>query len=48
MGDLIDDPTNKSFKKVLKTSNNREAIVAQKMFNPMESMAKQCKGFLAY
>lgn len=43
MGDFNDDPTNKSFKKVLKTSNNRETIVAQEMFNPMENLAKQGK-----
>ncbi|RKS55265.1 Endonuclease/Exonuclease/phosphatase family protein [Gillisia mitskevichiae] len=48
MGDFNDDPTNKSFKKVLKTSNNRETIVAQEMFNPMENLAKQGKGSLAY
>ncbi len=48
MGDFNDDPFNKSFKKVLKTSNNRETIVAQEMFNPMENLAKQGKGSLAY
>ena len=48
MGDFNDDPTNKSFKKVLKTSNNRKTIVAQEMFNPMENLAKQGKGSLAY
>jgi len=48
MGDFNDDPTNKSFKKVLKTSNNRETILAQEMFNPMENLAKQGKGSLAY
>ncbi|CAM4217202.1 endonuclease/exonuclease/phosphatase family protein [Gillisia hiemivivida] len=48
MGDFNDDPTNKSFKKVLKTSNNRKTIAAQEMFNPMENLAKQGKGSLAY
>ncbi len=48
MGDFNDDPTNKSFKKVLKTSNNRETILAQELFNPMENLAKQGKGSLAY
>ncbi len=48
MGDFNDDPTNKSFKKVLKTSNNRGTILAQELFNPMENLAKQGKGSLAY
>jgi endonuclease/exonuclease/phosphatase family metal-dependent hydrolase len=48
MGDFNDDPTNKSFKKVLKTSNNRKTIKVQDLYNPMESMAKQGKGSLAY
>ncbi len=48
MGDFNDDPTNKSFKKVLKTSNNRETIKVQELYNPMENLAKQGKGSLAY
>lgn len=48
MGDFNDDPTNSSFKKVLKTSNNRETIAAQELFNPMENLAKKGKGSLAY
>ncbi len=48
MGDFNDDPTNKSFKKVLKTSNNRKTIKVQELYNPMESMVKQGKGSLAY
>ncbi|WP_261376378.1 endonuclease/exonuclease/phosphatase family protein [Gillisia sp. Hel_I_86] len=48
MGDFNDDPTDKSFKKILKTNNNRKTIMAQELFNPMESMVKQGKGSLAY
>ncbi len=48
MGDFNDDPINKSFKKVLKTSNDRQKIKIQELFNPMESMAKQGIGSLAY
>ncbi len=48
MGDFNDDPTNKSFKKVLKTNNDRKNIKVQEIYNPMEGMAKQGKGSLAY
>lgn len=48
MGDFNDGPDNKSFKKVLKTSGNRNTIGVQEMYNPMEILAKNGKGSLAY
>lgn len=48
MGDFNDGPDNKSFKKVLKTSGDRNTIGVQEMYNPMEVLAKKGKGSLAY
>ncbi|SDS43731.1 endonuclease [Gramella sp. MAR_2010_147] len=48
MGDFNDDPTNKSFKKVLNTKPSKKGILATELFNPMENMLKQGKGSLAY
>tara|TARA_R100000935_G_scaffold9118_1_gene18753 strand:- start:71 stop:1147 length:1077 start_codon:yes stop_codon:yes gene_type:complete len=48
MGDFNDGPNNKSFKKVLRTSSNRETIGVQELFNPMELLAKNGLGSLAY
>jgi len=49
MGDFNDNPTDTSFKKILKTKNK---ILSNSklpyLFNPMEQMKKQGKGTLAY
>lgn len=43
MGDFNDDPTNNSFKEVLKTKDKKEAVGKGDLYNPYESMLK--KGF---
>ncbi|NCT09694.1 MAG: endonuclease/exonuclease/phosphatase family protein [Flavobacteriia bacterium] len=43
MGDFNDDPTNSSFKNVLKTKEKKEDVVKNDIFNPFEEMHK--KGF---
>ncbi|MDT0685370.1 endonuclease/exonuclease/phosphatase family protein [Autumnicola psychrophila] len=48
MGDFNDDPTNKSFKKVLNTKASRENLQFQELYNPMEKMLKEGHGTLAY
>lgn len=48
MGDLNDDPTNSSLKKILKTKANRNELQEQELFNPMENMFRSGKGTLAY
>lgn len=48
MGDFNDDPTNKSFKKVLNAKSSKESLSSSELFNPMEKMLKQGKGSLAY
>ena len=48
MGDFNDGPTNRSFKKVLRTSSDRATIGVQELYNPMELLAKNGKGSLAY
>ncbi len=48
MGDLNDDPTNSSMKKVLKTESKIDSITPRSLYNPMEKMAKQGMGSLAY
>jgi len=48
MGDFNDDPTNKSFKKVLNTKSSKKEILSTELYNPMENMLKQGKGSLAY
>tara|TARA_R100000935_G_scaffold57704_1_gene92268 strand:- start:251 stop:1327 length:1077 start_codon:yes stop_codon:yes gene_type:complete len=48
MGDFNDGPNNKSFKKVLKTSNDRQTISVQELYNPMEILSKNGIGSLAY
>ena len=48
MGDLNDDPFNVSMKEVLKTKENREDAKGKDLFNPMEGMAKNGNGTLAY
>jgi len=48
MGDFNDDPTNKSFKKILNTKASNKDLLAIELYNPMENMLKQGKGSLAY
>ncbi|WP_339845513.1 endonuclease/exonuclease/phosphatase family protein [uncultured Dokdonia sp.] len=48
MGDLNDDPTNASVKKVLKTQHKIKKVRDKELYNPMESMFKKGIGTLAY
>ena len=48
MGDLNDDPTNASVKKVLQTQRAIKKVKDQELYNPMESMFKKGIGTLAY
>jgi len=48
MGDLNDDPTNKSVKKVLNTSADKNNIEEGQMYNPMEKKYKNGNGTGAY
>jgi hypothetical protein len=48
MGDLNDDPTNKSVKKGIKAIGKKEDVKEFGMYNPMEKMHKQGIGTLGY
>lgn len=48
MGDMNDGPYNASIKKVLKAKGKKEDVQPQGLFNPMEKMAKDGLGTLAY
>ena len=48
MGDLNDNPTNKSLKKVLKTKRNKKAVGLKGIYNPMENIYKNGGGTNAY
>ncbi len=48
MGDLNDDPTNSSMKKVLKTVQEIDSVTSLDIYNPMEKMARKGMGSLAY
>lgn len=48
MGDLNDDPTNKSVKVVLNTSVDKNDVADGQMYNPMEKFYKKGLGTLAY
>jgi len=48
MGDFNDDPTNNSFKKVLKTKANKNNIGANDIYNPYENMFKKGLNTLTY
>ncbi|MEA1785624.1 endonuclease/exonuclease/phosphatase family protein [Arenibacter sp. GZD96] len=48
MGDFNDDPTDDSFKKILKTKGNSKQLTEKDLFNPMEAMHKKGIGSLAY
>lgn len=48
MGDLNDDPTNESVKKVLNTKSKKEGLKMGELYNPMEEMHKKGYGSLAW
>lgn len=48
MGDFNDDPKDDSFKKVLKTQENRQNMPLTGLFNPMEKLYRKGMGSLAY
>jgi hypothetical protein len=48
MGDLNDDPIDKSVKEHLKTSSTKEGAVSPILYNPMEDLYKKGIGSLAY
>ena len=48
MGDLNDDPTNISVKENVRTKAEKEELVTNDMYNPMEKMFKQGVGTLGY
>lgn len=48
MGDLNDDPTNSSMKKILKTIQEVDSVTSLDIYNPMEKMARKGMGSLAY
>lgn len=48
MGDLNDDPTSPSVKKVMKATGKREKVKDKMVYNPMEPMFKKGIGTLAY
>ncbi len=48
MGDLNDDPSNSSVKKVLGAKAKKEKVGLKGLYNPMEKMAKKGIGSLAY
>ncbi|WP_339655441.1 endonuclease/exonuclease/phosphatase family protein [uncultured Salegentibacter sp.] len=48
MGDFNDDPTNKSFKDILKTKKDPKGLNPHQLYNPMEKMLKKGMGTLAY
>jgi len=48
MGDLNDDPTSPSVKKILKTKNDKKKVKALDLYNPMEPMFKEGIGTLAW
>ncbi|MFB9051794.1 endonuclease/exonuclease/phosphatase family protein [Formosa undariae] len=48
MGDFNDDPTNSSFKKVLKTQKKRNKVGLKSIYNPMEQLYSDGFGTTAY
>lgn len=48
MGDLNDDPVDKSVKKVLNTAANPDRLTEKELYNPTEKLFKQGIGTLAY
>ncbi|WP_298487961.1 endonuclease/exonuclease/phosphatase family protein [uncultured Maribacter sp.] len=48
MGDLNDDPTDDSLKKILQTNGKKKKLEDGSLFNPMEKLYKKGVGTLAY
>ncbi|WP_150451107.1 endonuclease/exonuclease/phosphatase family protein [Arenibacter lacus] len=48
MGDFNDDPTDYSFKKILKIKTKEEILEPSELYNPMENLYKKGLGTLAY
>lgn len=48
MGDLNDDPTNSSIKKILGAKSKKENVPLKGLYNPMEQLSKKGIGSLAY
>ncbi len=48
MGDLNDNPNDRSLKKILRTSSNKKDTLASFLYNPMEKLYKKGIGSLAY
>ncbi len=48
MGDLNDNPSNASIKKVLNAKKDKEDVELKDIYNPMEAMAKNGLGYNAY
>ena len=48
MGDLNDDPTNKSVKDFINTGGKKDKLAGKSFYNPMESMYKKGIGTLAW
>lgn len=48
MGDFNDDPTNSSFKKVLKTKSKKKNVTEGDLFNPYEDMFRRGFNTLKY
>ncbi|MCX2680545.1 endonuclease/exonuclease/phosphatase family protein [Galbibacter sp. EGI 63066] len=48
MGDFNDNPTNNSFKKILRTQGSRKHLEEGDLYNPMEKIYKKGIGSLAY
>lgn len=48
MGDFNDTPRNKSIKEILLSTDSKEHIAEEKLFNPFEKMEKQGMGTIAY
>lgn len=48
MGDFNDDPTDDSFKKILKTKGKQKELSPTDLYNPMEAIYKKGGGSLAY
>ncbi|HET8885759.1 MAG TPA: endonuclease/exonuclease/phosphatase family protein [Salinimicrobium sp.] len=48
MGDFNDDPSDKSFMKILKTKTQKQHLKFQDLYNPMATMARKGHGTSAY
>ncbi len=48
LGDLNDDPTSPSLKKILKSMSNKKSVSTKGLYNPMEKLHRQGYGSLAY